>query len=350
MVKNNIKTRDYNMDLLRILAAFMVIVIHVSAHNFSDTPTKSIEWLSYNFYDSVVRSAVPIFLMISGAFFLTDRIQSNIKKLYTKNIFKLVIVFIIWSIIYVIFSLFTDRLTTDQIISSIITGHFHLWYLPVIIGIYIISPFIYRFIKNSDKTIFKYFIILFIIACCCKTISYLEFLPGYDYINLLFDNLPVDIICGFYSYFILGYFLHNYDISKRMTKIIYILAVASIFCCFIGTYILSRYSGYNNPNLMKEFSVFTLFEAIGLFLFFKNKVFVSKEIFSNRVSNIANCTLGIYIIHMLVMYTLFDLNLIQVRAFNTILSVPIISVLIFLISLVLVYFIRKIKFVGNWLF
>lgn len=84
MVKNNIKTRDYNMDLLRILAAFMVVVIHVSAHNFSDTPTKSIEWLSYNFYDSVVRSAVPIFLMISGAFFLTDRIQSNIKKLYKK--------------------------------------------------------------------------------------------------------------------------------------------------------------------------------------------------------------------------------------------------------------------------
>ncbi len=44
---------------------------------------------------------------------------------------------------------------------------------------------------------------------------------------------------------------------------------------------------------------------------------------------------------MLVMYALFDLNLIQVRGFNTILSVPIISVLIFLISLVLVYFIRK---------
>ena len=51
MANRNIKNRDYNMDLLRVVAAFMVIVIHVSAYNFGDTPTKSTEWLSYNFFD-----------------------------------------------------------------------------------------------------------------------------------------------------------------------------------------------------------------------------------------------------------------------------------------------------------
>lgn len=50
MANKNIKNRDYNMDLLRVVAAFMVIVIHVSAYNFGDTPTKSTEWLSYNFF------------------------------------------------------------------------------------------------------------------------------------------------------------------------------------------------------------------------------------------------------------------------------------------------------------
>ena len=100
MINKNNSQRDYNMDLLRILASLMVIVIHVSTYNFLDTPTKSIEWLSYDMYDSIVRSAVPIFLMISGAFFLNDKIQNNLKKLYTKNIFKLVLVFVIWSFIY----------------------------------------------------------------------------------------------------------------------------------------------------------------------------------------------------------------------------------------------------------
>ncbi len=349
MVKNN-NLRDYNMDLLRILASFMVIVIHVSAYNFSTTPTKSIEWLSYNFYDSLVRSAVPIFLMISGVFFLSDRVQSSIKKIYTKNIFKLLIVFILWSLIYVIFSVFTDRLDINGVISSLIVGHFHLWFIPVIIGIYIICPFIYRFIKNSDRKLFKYFIILLIIASFLRTISYLEFLPYYSYIILIIDNLPIDIICGFYSYFILGYFLYNYDISKKKTKIIYVLSILSVIGCFIGTYLLSRYSGYNNSHLMKEFSIFTLFESMGLFLFFKNKCFVGRNIFSDRITKISSCTLGIYVIHMLVMYSLFDLDLIQVRSFNTILSVPILSVLIFIISLVLVYFIKKIKFIGKWIF
>lgn len=69
MINKNSSQRDYNMDLLRILASLMVVFIHVSAHNFINTPIKSIEWLSYDMYDSILRSAVPIFLMISGVFF-----------------------------------------------------------------------------------------------------------------------------------------------------------------------------------------------------------------------------------------------------------------------------------------
>lgn len=101
---------------------------------------------------------------------------------------------------------------------------------------------------------------------------------------------------------------------------------------------------------MKEFSIFTVIEAMGIFLFFKNHNFVGKSVFSKRVADISNCILGIYMIHMLIMYILFDCNLIQIRSFNTILSVPIISILIFIISLVIVYLIKKIKFIGKWLF
>ena len=350
MIDKNSSQRDYNMDLLRILASFMVIIVHVSAHNFLDTPAKSIEWLSYDMYDSMFRSTVPLFLMISGVFFLNEKTQNNLKKLYTKNIFRLALVFVIWSFIYAVFSVFTKRIDSSNFLYSFITGHFHLWFIPTIIGIYMISPFIYKFIKNSNEKIFKYFLILFISSSLLKTISYLEFLPFYEYILLFLKLLPIDIICNYYSYFILGYFLYNYGVSKKFTKSIYVLSIVSVFLCFIGCYILSRYLGYNNSNLMKDFSIFTAIEAIGVFLFFKNHTFVGKDVFSKKITNISNCTLGIYMIHMLVMYTLFDYNLIQIRSFNTILSVPIISVLIFVISLVIVYLIKKIKFIGKWLF
>lgn len=342
--------RDYNMDLLRIFASFLVILIHVCAHNFYNTPINSIEWLSYDMYDSMARSAVPIFLMISGVFFLNEKTQVNLKKLYTKKIFKLVVVFIIWSFIYAVFCTFTKRIDSSIFLSSFITGHFHLWFIPAIIGIYIISPFIYRFIKNSDEKIFKYFLIIFISSSLLKTISYLQFLPYYEYITLFLKLFPIDIICNYYSYFILGYFLYNYNVSKKFTKSIYILSIISIFLCFLGCYILSRYLGYNNADFMKEFSIFSVIESIGIFLFFKNYNFAGKEVFGKRITDISNCTLGIYVIHMLIMYLLFDYNLIQIRSFNTILSVPIISILIFVISLVIVYLFKKIKWIGKWIF
>lgn len=346
---NKENSRDYNMDLLRILASFMVVVIHVSSDNITNILVTSSDWSNRIIYDSLVRSAVPLFLMLSGAFFLTDKVQSDVKKIYKKYIFKLFILFIIWSVVYVLFCLYTNRLDTNQAVTFIIKGHFHLWYIPVMIGIYIISPFIYHFVKNTDKKIFKYFIYLFFIASILKTIYYFDFLPNYDYIKLFLDNLPIGIICEYYSYFILGYFLYNYDISKKNAKIFYVLALICCFACYIGTYLLSLYQG-NNFNLMKEFSIFTLIEAIGIFLVFKKHIFNIKDSLKKVIYCVSNCTLGIYVVHLLVMYFLFDYNIIQINSFNSFLSIPIISILVFIISFVLVYFIKKIKIIGKWLF
>lgn len=47
-------SRNYNLDLLRILACFMVILIHVSAINFYDINTNSIDFITHNFFDSTL--------------------------------------------------------------------------------------------------------------------------------------------------------------------------------------------------------------------------------------------------------------------------------------------------------
>ena len=94
MLNLKAKERDYNLDLLRILASFMVIIIHVASYQWYSTKVNSFNWGVYNFYDSLVRCAVPIFIMISGVFFLSNKKNTNIKSLYSKNIFKLVIIFL----------------------------------------------------------------------------------------------------------------------------------------------------------------------------------------------------------------------------------------------------------------
>ena len=54
-------------DVLRILATFAVIVLHLSAQHWADTDVYSRAWQAFNLYDSAVRWAVPVFVMISGS-------------------------------------------------------------------------------------------------------------------------------------------------------------------------------------------------------------------------------------------------------------------------------------------
>ncbi len=57
--------RTAYFDYLRVFATFAVIVIHVSAQNWYITDVNEIYWQTYNFYESIVRWAVPVFVMIS---------------------------------------------------------------------------------------------------------------------------------------------------------------------------------------------------------------------------------------------------------------------------------------------
>ena len=65
------KERLLYLDWLRMFATFMVVTIHVSAPYvgtpYYDAPTN---WLGANFYESISRASVPLFVMISGALLL----------------------------------------------------------------------------------------------------------------------------------------------------------------------------------------------------------------------------------------------------------------------------------------
>lgn len=82
---SNQHEKDISIEVLRITACIMVIIIHVSAYNTYVLPPETFLWQAMNFWNSVVSSAVPIFFMISGAFMLNPNIIYGIKKIEKKN-------------------------------------------------------------------------------------------------------------------------------------------------------------------------------------------------------------------------------------------------------------------------
>ena len=73
-------------DLLRILATFAVIFLHVSACGFG-RDYLSCNWIVSVVYDGMVRWCVPIFVMLSGALFLDMKKKITLESLIKKRIF-----------------------------------------------------------------------------------------------------------------------------------------------------------------------------------------------------------------------------------------------------------------------
>lgn len=110
LYKPGIVKRENNYDLLRIIAAIAVIVLHVSGSYY--TAVVSDGWFGVCYTDNVFvtcvfnrlsRFAVPCFIMISGAFALDNSENTNFKYYYRKIFKSLGIPTIIFSILYFIY-------------------------------------------------------------------------------------------------------------------------------------------------------------------------------------------------------------------------------------------------------
>lgn len=70
-------------DYLRVVTAFFVVLLHVSANNavLYNELTVS-EWMAGNVYNSSSRWTVPVFFMLSGAFLLDPKRVETIGFFY----------------------------------------------------------------------------------------------------------------------------------------------------------------------------------------------------------------------------------------------------------------------------
>ena len=83
---NKTNERNISFDILRILSAFSVVVLHVSSMYLMGINVAATDFKIANFINSISRFGVPIFVMISGAIFLSEERQVPIGKLWKHNI------------------------------------------------------------------------------------------------------------------------------------------------------------------------------------------------------------------------------------------------------------------------
>ena len=223
------RERLVHMDLLRILAAFSVVMLHAAAQKWYSLPIDSSDWFVVNAYDAAFRFGVPIFVMISGSLFLRDRRELKLRRLYTHHVLRMMILYVIWSLAYLAFDL---RAVPRQDIGSALiwaklsVNRYHLWFLPMITGVYLILPILKRWVQNAAKREVEYFLALFFIFQIGReTVSALTRHMALDFFQ---NMISLYLVTGYLGYFVLGYYLTEYELSDSAEKLLYAGGIVSV--------------------------------------------------------------------------------------------------------------------------
>ena len=333
------------IDLLRILATFFVIILHVSANNLIKYNVNSFEWNILNIYDSMSRWTVPVFVMISGAIFLSREV--DIKKIITKNIFRIVIAFFFWALIYALaFSTYSSKI---EFVNMLISGKYHMWFLPMIIGLYLLTPILKK-ITEGEKTI-KYFLVLtfvfsFLIPWSINIISELK-IEKLDSIILSIKTNWINnfgIAFGYTGYFVLGHYLKKVELSKKTRRIIYVLGIIGLLMTIIFTCISSNLANRFVEKYYNNFAINTLLVVVAVFVFAKYNFKTN-----NVIKFISKTCFGIFLIHVLIIEKFGLLFKFNVSSFNPIFSVPIVCLIVFIASGILSMIINYIPMLKKYI-
>ena len=342
------ENRIVYFDYLRFFAIIAVMLLHISGASWNNIDVKSFAWQIFNIFDGIARWGVPIFVMISGALFLNRDIST--KQIYKKYILRLLIAYVVWSIVYAIFQ---DGTIIERFV-YVIKGHYHMWFILMIIGIYMCIPFIKPITQNNN--IIKYFLLLsFIFAFAIPEIITLTgdfgnifLIKAVNTINENVVNMNLHIVLGYISYFILGYYLNNKKINKKQRIIIYILGLLGFaFTVGMDSLVALKTQKYCD-NYYGAFTVNVLFESIAVFTWFKYSKFNNNTI-NKIIKRLSKCSFGAYLIHALVIEQLnihFGLNTLL---FNPIISVISIGIIAFIISFGLSSILNRIPVVKKYI-
>lgn len=358
------KKRVIYIDMLRIFATFAVVFLH-SASCFWHSDPNTINWQFANFYDSLVRWCVPMFVMISGVFFLQNGggcsqnshdIKSEYKKIISKNIFRIVTALVIWGAAYGALKTLKWYLKGEisgisiaailKIFYHIIAGipYYHLWFLYLIIGLYILAPLLKIFVQNATKFELEIFLFLFLtLGVGVNLINALIEIFGKN--GFYFSEILPEF-GGYIGYFVAGYYFANFDLSKKAKFYLYILAFASVLFTIAGTSVLSLY--FDNPVeiLYKNLRLNTALITFGIFVFVKTRFlnFNFSQKMSNFIQKLSFLTFGIYLIHQIFLEIFYKIYLLLSKFPNYApVLIPLIAIVVFVASAICIQILSKIS-------
>lgn len=282
--------RNSNLELLKIIAIFIIVVSHVIPYNYTNSGAEYIDinvaclnltTITLQFFRNLGQIGNLLFIICSS-WFLLEKKHINIQK-----VISIVIDCFIVSVICLIIILFMKyEIPFNILIKQFMPTFFsNNWFIPCYLIFYLITPYLNIIIENLNEKKLKNL---------CITSSLFMIL------QLIRENTNIyNYLFGFiYIYFIIAYLKKYKDKIMENTRTNIVIFLVSIILIilflvvynFFGTKIsmlsnsMLRFNNIKNPLfILVSISLFNLFKKLN----FKNSV----------INFISSQTLLIYVIH-----------------------------------------------------
>ena len=338
------------LDTLRSLAIVAVVLLHSAAWNWYHTPVDTVGWQVLNVYDSIVRFCVPVFFMVSGALFLQPERNITLTSILRKYIPRILVAYVVWSAFYAVLGTYGPggNGSIRSLIAQFVLGHYHLWFLFVLGGLYLVTPLLRAITK--DRTNAWYFVILaFIFASVLPVLTHL---PQVGYlISRVLETTRMHLVLGYTLFFVLGYLLSTMRLTRKRVTLISVFGVVGVIATAALTSLFSLRAGeptaffydFLTPNVVvAAVAVFTLVRAIS------TRRAPSDAKPHPVLALIGTLSFGIYLVHPFFqwLYQQFDIS---ASFAPTIVSVPLLTLMILIPSGVVAWLLQRIPKVGSYI-
>lgn len=330
------KQRDTSLDIIRLLACFMVVVMH-SPLPSANADGQFLVALSY-----FTAPCIGLFFMVSGALLLP--VKTDYFTFLRRRFGKVAVPTVVWSLIYIALQLYYSKseINVLQAVASIpfsAQGEGVLWFMYTLCGLYLLAPILSGWLERATKREVEFVLLLWAVTLC------------YPLLRLWFsvndsDTGPLYYFGGYAGYFLLGYYLRRYPGSISAWLSGGLALVGAILLCATKRYgiELDFYSVFWYLSIFVAALCVALWSIVSKIA---NTVQFSDSV-SERVSLLANLSFGVYLIHILVMrYWLWHQEWIP-NIPNYIFQTIVIAVLTITVSIVLCFVIAKLP-IGDFL-
>lgn len=280
------KERQSNIELLRIVAMFLVLMVHADFFSLGAVTPQEIRLSPLDailrvFFEAISINCVNIFVLISGWFGLHASFKGGFKFLF-QCFFFLFLIYVVSLLLGV------SKINTESIKDLCVANNWN-WFIKAYLLLYILSPVLNAFAENSSR--YQFLTVL---------LSFYAFQFVYGWIftsatEFICEGYSISSLIGLY---LLARFVNIYGTEIKNLSMLRCLLICLGICCIV-TFLYVVPSFYNidvtflGGHFLSYISPSTIVCSLLMLLAF-SKI----QLQSKKINFIAKSSFAVYLLHL----------------------------------------------------